>query len=58
MPHTSHVEDAEAKHELNLGLCGVKLANKCLSLDRPGRELMSWLKKHCQQCESRTESEE
>jgi len=32
MPHTSHVEDTEAKHELNLGLCDVKLENKCLSL--------------------------
>ena len=32
MPHMSHVEDAEAKHELNLGLRDVKLENKCLSL--------------------------
>jgi hypothetical protein len=32
MPHTSLVEDTEAKHELNLGLCDVKLEKKCLSL--------------------------
>jgi hypothetical protein len=32
MPHTSLVEDTEAKHELNLGLCDVNLENKCLSL--------------------------
>jgi len=32
MPYTSHVEDTEAKHELKLGLCYVKLENKCLSL--------------------------
>jgi hypothetical protein len=32
MPHMPHVEDTEAKRELNLGLCDVKLQNKCLSL--------------------------